>query len=122
MNSIPRGRLALWFAFGGMLLTFFSLPWLALSFGLFAAALVSGLRAKKEAKASNTPEIATGSTGAVVIGGVGVLFGLLALVGLLLLRTEIARYEECAIGANTEVAKTDCMNRLVDDIQARLKR
>lgn len=122
MNPIPRGRLALWLAFGGMLLTFFSLPWLAVSFGLFAAALVSGIRARREANATGKPEIAVGATGAMIIGGIGVAFGMLALVGLLLLRTEVARYEECALGANTEVAKSDCVNRLVSDIQARFNR
>lgn len=120
MNPIPRGRLALWLAFGGMLLTFFSLPWLAVSFGLFAAALVSGIRAKREAKAAEKPEIAVGATAALIIGGIGVTFGMFALVSLLLFRTEVARYEECALGANTEVAKSDCLNQLMSDSQARL--
>lgn len=122
MNSIPRGRLALWFAFGGILMSLFSLPWLALSFGFFAAALVTGLRAKKEAKAANQPEIAAGATGAVVVGGIGVAFGILALVGLFILRTEIARFEECALGANTQIAKQECTDRLMSDIQTRLNR
>ena len=122
MNTVPRGRLALWFAFGGLLISFFSLPWLALAFGLFTAALVTAIRAKREAKATNKPEIAAGSTGALVIGGIGTAFGVLALIGLFLFRTEIARFEECSIGANTEFAKTECTNRLMDDLQTRLNR
>lgn len=117
---MPRGRLALWLALGGLFATFIGTLGTAIGFGMLMAALVIGIRAKREAKAGATD--ASGATAAIVIGAVSLAFMLIGLVGFAVFRDEIMAFEECSRGANTEVAREDCMNTLMDSLQSRINR
>jgi hypothetical protein len=119
-NRPPKGRLALWLALGGLLASLVGTVGIFVGFGLLSAAFVTGIQAKREAKAKG--ETAPGSTPAIVIGAVSLVFVFIGLIGLLIFRTEVMRFDECSLGANTEVARQACMDRFISDLQERLRR
>jgi hypothetical protein len=121
-KRIPRGRLALWLALGGIITAMLSVPWIALSFGLFISAFIIGIRARIEAKRTSDPIPARGAIAAIVIGSIGMTIGLIGIAGIALLYPEISRFDECRLGANTEIARADCMEQLRKEITQRLNR
>lgn len=122
-NGRPaRGRLALWLALGGLLATFLGTFGAFVGFALLSAGFITGIRALREAKSSGDPTIAAGATPAIVIGSVGLFLGVVGLVALILFRAEVTRFDECSLGANTEVARQACMDQLIDGVEARVKR
>lgn len=116
----PPGQVALWLAIGGVLATFIGTVGSLIGLGLLIAALVMGIRARREAKRTGTP--ARGAVPAIVIGAVSLFFMVIGLVGLAIFSEEFLAYQECSQGANTEVARDACMNELMDSVRQRLDR
>lgn len=114
----PKGQVALWLALGGLASTFIGTLGVLIGFTLLISALVLGFQARREAR----PERAPGATPAIVIGSVALFFGLIGIVGMVLFRQEILAYEECSLGANTEVAKQACMDQLMEGLRGRVNR
>jgi len=116
----PRGRVALWLALGGLVATFFGTLGTAAGFGMLTAALVIGIRAKREARATGGD--AAGATPAIVIGAVSVLFMIIGLIGFVIFRDEIIAFEDCSRGANTEIAREACMDEFMQGLRERMGR
>jgi uncharacterized membrane protein YhaH (DUF805 family) len=119
-TSVPKGQMALWLALGGLFATFIGTFGALLGLALLTSGLVLGIQARREARRQAT--VAPGATPAIVIGAVSLFFGLIGLVGFIIFRTEIMTFEECSLGANTEVAKQACMDELVSSLQERIRR
>lgn len=117
---MPKGRLALWLALGGVAATFIGTLGTAVGLGMLTAALVTGIRAKREARTTGTD--ASGATPAIVIGAISLVFATIGLIGFAIFRTEIVAFEECSRGANTEVARQACMDDLMQSLERRIGR
>lgn len=115
-----KGQVALWLALGGLFATFIGTLGALIGFALLTSALVMGIQARRDARRQG--KSAPGATPAIVIGAVSLFFGLVGLVGFVVFRNEVLAFEECSLGANTEVAKQACMDQFMSGLQSRIKR
>ncbi len=107
-KKVLRRRFALLAAISSIFLMIFTLPaWQGQAFAMAVAivALVLSIRF---------------STAAMVISIIMIAVAFLTTIGTLLLSTEINRYAECQLGANTHVATNTCTEGFRADLEARL--
>ena len=107
-KRVLRGRFALLTSIASIFLMIFTLPaWQGQAFALAVAiaALVLSIRF---------------STPAMIISIIMIVFAFLTTIGTLLLSTEINRYAECQLGANTHMATNSCSEGFQADLEARL--
>lgn len=107
-KRVLRGRFALLASIASIFLMIFTLPaWQGQAFALAVAiaALVLSVRF---------------STPAMIISIIMIVFAFLTTIGTLLLSSEINRYAECQLGANTHMATNSCSEGFQADLEARL--
>lgn len=104
----PAGLSAAMVALLGWLLSTMLLPWSILGAALGAVAVVLGWRARR-----NSPRRALATT-AIALGVLGAVLGTTVSVFATVYRSELASYQECIRGANTEAARQECQQQLED--------
>lgn len=107
-KRVLRGRFALLASIASIFFMIFTLPaWQGQAFALAVAiaALVLSIRF---------------STPAMIISIIMIVFAFLTTIGTLLLSSEINRYAECQLGANTHMATNSCSEGFQADLEARL--
>ena len=107
-KRVLRGRFARLASIASIFLMIFTVPsWQGQAFAMAVAiaALVLSIRF---------------STPAMIISIIMIVVAFLTTIGTLLLSTEINRYAECQLGANTHVSTSSCSDGFQADLEARL--
>jgi hypothetical protein len=105
------GRTALLVAIAGVGMTVVVYP---VGLVLDLAAVILGVRARRRARTAGFR--APAATTAISLGACSLVFviGMVALLG-----PQLARYQECMSGANTEIARQNCETAFIRDVEQR---
>ncbi|MEY9215251.1 DUF4190 domain-containing protein [Thermobifida halotolerans] len=109
--TVERG--GLW----GLMLSIAGLLLLPFSAVLSVIGIVQGARARRNAKSRGGQ--APGAVLSIVVGAVGVLWGLLVTVGLVVFFDELTAYSQCSARANTVSAQEECDDAYAEAISER---
>jgi hypothetical protein len=115
------GRNSLWLAIAGLALTLLASLWGALAgLVLSAAALVTGLRARRHARQRRTA--APGADVGIAVGAIGLVFALFVTGMTVLLYTEMTAYTRCASIANTHSDRDRCQQQFLRGVERKFGR
>ncbi|WP_067805324.1 DUF4190 domain-containing protein [Actinomadura formosensis] len=109
------GLRALWLGGTALLTVFFFYP---LSLVLGVAALVAGVKARREARQAR--DVAPGAVQGMVLGAVGLGLSLAAVTTTAVLWTEWSGYQKCVSTANTHLDKQSCRDEYYPKIEKKL--
>lgn len=113
-------RLALLFGLGSLYLSLSIIPSTTRSTVSLALAIAGVVLALRTHSAQRSEPIKVRIAPALVVSLLGTIIAVLSLGAGVLLRTEIARYDECTAGAITHASTAICQNQLREDLNARI--
>ncbi|KAB2379416.1 DUF4190 domain-containing protein [Actinomadura montaniterrae] len=114
-SAEQAGRRAMWLGVAALVTSLFFYP-LGLVVGV--AALVIGIRARRQARAARV--IAPGAVPGIVLGSVGLGLAVLAVASTAYLWPELSGYQDCLGAANTGIDKTACKHEYYPKIEKKL--
>jgi hypothetical protein len=112
------GMRAFLLSVGGLLLLFVPFPGAVVGLALLVAGVVSGIQAQRRARRVLTR--APGSVAAIVIGAIGIGFGLALITVGVVLSGELNGYNKCRTSALTITDKQSCQDEYFPQFERKL--